>query len=108
MRKALAEPENVTAAVGYYRGVLTSLLGVPGAGPDPYQEATDSLGEVCKQPTLYVHGDEDGCVALDLVADAEEHLPTGSSMAVVSGAGHFCHLEKPDEVNELVIDWISQ
>ena len=40
-------PENVTAAVGYYRGVLTSLLGVPGAGPDPYQEATDSLGEVC-------------------------------------------------------------
>ena len=106
VKKALAAPENVTAAIGYYRGVLTSLLGVPGAGADSYEEETAALGEVCKQPTLYVHGDEDGCIALELVSDAEEHLHPGSSMEVIAGAGHFCHLEKPDQVNRLVVDWV--
>jgi pimeloyl-ACP methyl ester carboxylesterase len=28
-------------------------------------------------------------------------------MEVVDGAGHFLHLERPDEVNRLVVEFVS-
>jgi pimeloyl-ACP methyl ester carboxylesterase len=105
VKAVLAAPENLAAAVGYYRGVL-STLGIPGE-PDRYEAESAALTEICQQPTLYVHGDEDGCIALELVADAQHHLPTGSKMEVVAGTGHFCHLEQPDEVAKLVLDFIG-
>jgi len=26
---------------------------------------------------------------------------------MVEGAGHFLHVEKPDEVNRLIVDWVT-
>lgn len=108
VKAAIGASENLSAAVGYYRAVLTGFLGAPGGSPDPYEAESAAMGAMCKQPTLYVHGDGDGCIALELVADAEEHLPDESEMEVIAGSGHFCHLEKPDQVAKLVLDWIRQ
>jgi pimeloyl-ACP methyl ester carboxylesterase len=105
VKDALGDPENLRAALGYYRGVL-AMLGVPGE-PDPYEAESAALTEICKQPTLYLHGDGDGCIALELVADVQDHLPPGSRMEVIEGTGHFCHLEKPDEVADHVLGWVS-
>ena len=59
------------------------------------------------QPTLYLHGNLDGCIALGLVEDAERHLAAGSRMGIVEGAGHFLHVEKPAAVNDQILAWVS-
>lgn len=51
---------------------------------------------------------DDGCVGADVAAGADPHLPDGSQLRIVDGAGHFLHLERPDEVNRLVLDWLSR
>lgn len=56
---------------------------------------------------LYLHGTQDGCLGADLVKDASSHLPPGSRAEQVAGAGHFLHLERPEEVNRLILDWLG-
>jgi pimeloyl-ACP methyl ester carboxylesterase len=92
VREALRAPENLTAAISYYRAQPVS--------PDPPPE------QVIPQPALYLHGDRDGCIALELVLDTPDHLAPGSRMDVVEGAGHFLHLEEPDAVNARVVEWV--
>ena len=31
----------------------------------------------------------------------------GSRLEIVDGAGHFLHVEKPDEVNRLIVDFVT-
>ncbi|MFC5827661.1 alpha/beta fold hydrolase [Nonomuraea insulae] len=47
------------------------------------------------------------CLGADLVKDASSHLPPGSRAEQVAGAGHFLHLERPEEVNSLILDWLG-
>ena len=35
-------------------------------------------------------------------------LSSNYTVEVIAGAGHFCHLEKPDQVAKLVLDWIAK
>jgi pimeloyl-ACP methyl ester carboxylesterase len=56
---------------------------------------------------LYLHGGADGCIGADLVGGAEPLLPSGSRMTLVQGAGHFLHLEKPEEVNGHILSWVT-
>jgi pimeloyl-ACP methyl ester carboxylesterase len=44
---------------------------------------------------------------VELVRGAERHLAPGSRMIVVEGAGHFPHLEQPEQVNEHILAWAS-
>jgi pimeloyl-ACP methyl ester carboxylesterase len=39
---------------------------------------------------------------------AQRHLPAGSQMVIVPDAGHFPHLERPDEVNPLILRWVAR
>ena len=61
------------------------------------------------KPTLYLHGATDGCVGASLAADASAHLPSpGSRAEVVDGVGHFLHVEDPDRVGTLIVDFLTQ
>ena len=64
-------------------------------------------GTFVGRPILYLHGTRDGCLAADLVKDAQSHLPDGSRTELVADAGHFLHLEQPAEVNRLILDWLT-
>ena len=102
VKAALRDPINLKAALGYYRSQLGS---VP---PEPeLQLEQEATAAPTPQPTLYLHGRDDGCVGVELAADAAAHLPHPSSrVEVVDGAGHFLHLEQPDQVNQLVVDFL--
>jgi len=104
-KDCLRAPENRMAAIGYYRAYDPSLAGRGTA--DRYVMEDAAPGKVGPQPTLYLHGSLDGCISLDLVHDANEHLPPGSRMTVIDGTGHFPHLEKPHEVNNHILAWIT-
>jgi pimeloyl-ACP methyl ester carboxylesterase len=99
VKESLREPANLAAAIGYYRAF--------GGADGAYAEAAAAARGQAPQPTLYLHGGDDGCIAADLARTAEPHLAAGSQLAVIDGAGHFLHLEKPGEVNDRILAWIS-
>lgn len=103
VKDCLRDPANLAAALGYYRATLGNV------GVDPTLDAVQAKGaEVTTQPTLYLHGRTDGCMGIEVAEGARALLTSeGSRMEVVDGAGHFLHLERPDEVNRLVAAFVS-
>jgi pimeloyl-ACP methyl ester carboxylesterase len=102
VRDALRDPANLAAAIGYYRMAFT------GPPADPRAAAAQAAGvTVAPQPTLCLHGRNDGCLGIDLVDSAANFLSPGSEMVVVDGAGHFVHVERPDEVGDHIIRFVT-
>src|SRR3954452_8043906 len=91
VKDALRAPENLRAAIGYYRAMF----------------AGGALGDSPSQPTLYLHGEDDGAFLANRALEAKAHLAADSEVQVLPGCGHFLHLERPDEVNKQVVDWLS-
>lgn len=104
VKDCLRQPANLAAAIGYYRAQF-----------DPTNHAESLAAEQAAtsaplpQPTLYLHGKNDGCIGVE-VADEQlvlSHLGPGSRMEVIDGAGHFLQLEQPDAVNALILEFIG-
>jgi len=102
-KDCIREPDHLAAALGYYRAAL----GAPAESCAKFAAEQSGLAEAPPQPTLYLHGDRDGCIGVDLVRDAEAALSPGSRFSVVEEAGHFLQLERPELVNAEILDWIS-
>jgi pimeloyl-ACP methyl ester carboxylesterase len=105
VKDALRDPANLAAALGYYRATLGNV----GLSSDPEVVALQGAAmSMPPLPTLYLHGRDDGCLGAELAESAAASIPDdGSRLEVVDGAGHFLHLERPDEVNRLVLDFIA-
>lgn len=107
VKECLRRPQNLTAALGYYRALFDpARFGSP-AG----MEEQDAVwGHAIIQPALYLHGTQDGCIALD--ADAAKGIPaflgTGSEVEQVEGVGHFMLVEKPAQVNERILRFLGR
>ncbi len=102
VRDSLADPAHLLAAIGYYRATLGD-----GARDDRYEVAQNATTAVPAQPTLYLHGRDDGCIGAELLDGADGFYPDHIVTTVVDGAGHFLHLEQPDIVNALIADFCS-
>ncbi len=102
VKDALRDPANLAAALGYYRALLGG-----GAGDPALADEQAATGGAVAQPTLYLHGDRDGCVGVELAAGSEAFLGSGSRVVTVKDAGHFLHVEKPDEVNAEIISFVT-
>jgi pimeloyl-ACP methyl ester carboxylesterase len=112
VKESLREPANLAAAIGYYRaagdsGGSSGVAGGPAEIVGRYAAEQQAAGRQAPLPTLYLHGAVDGCIGVDLARSAERLLAPSSRMAVIEGAGHFPHLEKPGEVNEHILAWVS-
>ena len=92
---SLDSPSRLSAALGYYRDNLRP------AG-FRYLRALKPA-----QPTMYLHGSDDGCVGVQIASYAEPLLCDGSEIEVIDGAGHFMQLEDPDRVNLIIGRWLG-
>jgi pimeloyl-ACP methyl ester carboxylesterase len=103
VKDSLRDPSNLAAALGYYRATLGD-----GKKAPEYDAIEATAGSPPTMPVLYLHGRTDGCMGADLAASAGAFLPSpGSRTEIVDDAGHFLHLERPAEVNRLVIDFLT-
>jgi pimeloyl-ACP methyl ester carboxylesterase len=105
VKDALREPANLAAAIGYYRATLGGVGLSADHEVQQLQATADSAAPPL--PTLYVHGAQDGCIGAVVVEPTAALLGEGSAVEVVDGAGHFLHLERPDVVNELILDFVG-
>ena len=106
VRFALRDPANLTAAIAYYRATLSG----QGLTDDPTVNALqDAANGTPPLPTLYLHGGDDGCMGAELAPLAGSVLThPGSRVEVVDDAGHFLHVERPDEVARLILDFLAE
>ena len=107
--ECLGTPENVGAAIGYYRAMFD-----PSRHVERYAAEQEAVGAKGVRPVLYLHGADDGCIGADAVfpggdvSAVQAQLPDGSQVAQVPEAGHFLHVERPDAVNARILDWLSR
>ncbi len=103
VKESLRDPANLGAALGFYRATLNAELQVPELAA---HEA--AVNATPPQPHLYLHGRDDGCMGVELAEAAGAFLPAeGSRVEIVDGAGHFLHLEQPERVNRLIVDFVG-
>ena len=88
------------------RRALDVQLAVPDAGPEaPFDPpASARLGEV-SCPTLVVVGDLDQPSILAVAEELAEGIP-GAQKAVIAGTAHIPSLERPEEFNRLVLEFL--
>ena len=101
-KDALRKPANLTAAIDYYRAIFD-----PTRQDPKYADQQRAGAAPTPQPTLYLHGLNDGCMGVELSTGAEASMGPGSRVQVIEGAGHFLHVERPAEVNGLIADWLT-
>jgi pimeloyl-ACP methyl ester carboxylesterase len=104
VRAALASDANLAGALGYYRALFD-----PAAHHEAYANAQAATQGIPTQPTLYLHGTNDGCMGAELVNPATGAVLTvpGSRVELVANTGHFLHLEDPDTVNDLIVGFVN-
>jgi len=86
--------------IGYYRALLSpsAILG----------ESRRLLLAKTTVPALYMHGEDDGCMGVELVQGTEKHFLAGVRVHRVPRAGHFLHLERPDVVNPILCEFLDE
>ena len=102
VKESIGSPDRLSAAIAYYRAMFD-----PSTHLDMYEKAQQASLGVPPQPTLYLHGAQDGCMGVDMTSDLPALLSEGSETLVVAGAGHFLHLERPAEVQTNLLRFIS-
>jgi pimeloyl-ACP methyl ester carboxylesterase len=104
VKNSLCDPLHLQAALGYYRATLGSGFRDPALAEMQIAIQT----ETPTQPTLYLHGRNDGCIGVEVAQDASTRAPQNCHVHIVENAGHYMQLEQPAIVNELIINWITR
>lgn len=102
VKARLAQPGVIDATLRYYR-----------QGADVKTDAGKASRALAIRPvpvaTLGIIGDNDNCISSKVFVESmqADDFPGGLKVARVQDAGHFLHLEQPEAVNALLIDWLE-
>jgi pimeloyl-ACP methyl ester carboxylesterase len=58
-------------------------------------------------PTLFMVGEEDGCIAPSAFADAPRYVDARSAVCCIPGAGHFVTVEAPDAMAREILGFVA-
>lgn len=102
VKPSLRDPAHLQAALGYYRATL-------GTGyQDPaLADVQAATGQYPSQPMLYLHGRDDGCMGAEVAQAAAADAPANVRVEILDGCGHFLHLERPDTVNDRIVEFLG-
>ena len=89
----------VPEVLGYYRAFFS-----PSAFLGPSRHLMLAPTTV---PAIHIHGEDDGCIGVELTRGMERHFRAGIHVHTVPRAGHFVHLERPEIVNPLLLDFFG-
>jgi pimeloyl-ACP methyl ester carboxylesterase len=98
VKRSFADASHVGAILGYYRALPGSAL---------RRDVRRLLSARTRVPALYVHGDRDGCIGVDLVAGVERAYAAGVRVVTVENAGHFVHQEQPAAFNAELLAFLG-
>jgi pimeloyl-ACP methyl ester carboxylesterase len=105
-KDCLRDPAHMQAAFGYYR---TFFHPATFGGSRWSAEQGAVWGNPLSQPCLYLHGTQDGCIALDAQAatGVSAYLGPGSQVELVDGVGHFLIVEDPRRINQKIQQFLE-
>jgi pimeloyl-ACP methyl ester carboxylesterase len=72
-----------------------------------WETTPDLAGAKTMQPALFIAGAGDPVIRMLPPDGMTEWVPNLKGTDIVAGAGHWIHLEKPDEVNSRLLKFIS-
>ncbi|MFZ9707057.1 MAG: alpha/beta fold hydrolase [Ilumatobacteraceae bacterium] len=104
VKSSLRDSANLQAALGYYRATL----GDGKRDPELADLQQRMGGEYPKQPLLYLHGENDGCIGREVAEAARGMSPANVRYEFIEKAGHFMQLEQPSRVNALILDFLRR
>ena len=104
VRAALSAPGCLAAALGYYRALFNPTFLDP-ALANLQDRITATPIPV---PSLYLHGERDGCIGAELIPGMEAFFAAGLETEIVPGAGHFPHLEAPGFVERRILEFLGK
>jgi len=102
VKATFRQPGVVSAALDYYRHTFHP------ANRDPALHALQERVSTAPTsvPTLALHGTRDRPGRLEAFEGMDDLFTKRLEKVVLSGAGHFVHLERPVEVNRLIVDFL--
>jgi len=100
---AMPDAAHRAAVLAYYRALVRPFP----RPPRQYRRWAGAEMRLPVVPTLYLHGSEDRTLDARLTTRVADLLPAGSDTCLLPGAGHFLHLERPDEVGRQVLKFLN-
>lgn len=104
MKEVFRENGRLRGALAYYRGLFRGVA----VSPWKYFKSWWLSWGIPNVPTLVMAGENDGCIGREIFEGVEENLGTEGRFAVLPGAGHFMHLERPEELARRVRDFLHE
>ena len=78
VKDSIRDPANLAAAIGYYRAALNG-VGVR----DDLAAVQEATGSIPTQPTLYLHGADDGCIGAEVAESARDGVGANVTIDIV-------------------------
>ena len=98
----LSKESVLSKALAYYRCTFQSELQT-----ERINELANSLiAKKISMPSLYLHGENDGCIG-HYLSEGMENFFEDLEIKILPDCGHFLHLEKKDITNTLVLEFID-